>query len=331
MNTRTHTFTGFEELENRLLLSGDVSVVFDGGDLKIIGDGAANEIRVLDNNTGGLRVIGLNGTLINGAGKAFNSAAVNDVFVKTKGGNDLVEFRSKSTSGFVKMNTGAGDDKIVVEQEAAVSKNLVLNTSVGNDCIHISDSNIMGRANIYTRSGNDSVIIDAETTINRGLTLKMDVGNDKFRAENSTIKGKVFTDLGDGDDREGLFDMLFTSTHVWNGGNGADLIVVNNSELRGSVTVLAGAGADTVIVQDDLYGRNSRQNLTVDTGTGNDFVLATGNTFRSNGVVDGGANIDNLSESGNTFIGDIGDQNFEGTAAPANVGSLVNSVRNFSC
>ena len=334
MKTTSNALTGFEELETRLLLSGDVSVILDSGNLTITGDALANDIRILDNNQGGIRVLGLNGTLINGASTAFNSGAdsVADVTASMKGGDDFVQFRADQATGIVKIITSAGADKVTVDSRAIIAKTLSVNTGTGDDCVKISDSDVLGRGVIVTGAGNDKVIIDAETTIAKGATLKTGDGNDKFRAENSTVKGKVLVDLGTGNDREGLFDMLFTGDHSWSGDDGVDVIVVDNTEFKRNVTVLGGTGRDYVIVTNNIFGRTSADTLSVDTGGGNDFVVATDNTFNSDGLVDGGVGAnDNLSESGNTFIGTIDDVNFEGTVAPTNITQLTNSVLNFNC
>lgn len=334
MKITSNALTGFEELENRLLLSGDVSVVLASGDLTITGDALANDIRILDNNINGIRVIGLNGTLINGSAAAFNSGAspAEDVTVSMKGNADQVLFRSKNTTGNVRIFTAGGADRVIVDGESVVGKTLNINTGPADDCVKISDSDVVGRTIIQTAAGDDKVIIDAETILSKGATLKTGDGNDKFRAENSTVKGKVVVELGDGNDREGLFGMLFTGQHSWDGGAGVDVIVVDNTKLRKDVTVLGGTGRDYVIVSNNVYGRTSADTLSVDTGGGNDYVVAKDNTFKSDGLIDGGAGAgDNLSESGSTFIGTIDDVNFEGSVAPTNITQLTNSVLNFNC
>ena len=61
----------FQKLEDRNLLAGDVTVFIDSSSLFVTGDAQANQIQIVGTLNGSARVIGLDGTTINGGTAAF--------------------------------------------------------------------------------------------------------------------------------------------------------------------------------------------------------------------------------------------------------------------
>ncbi|MCU0713951.1 MAG: hypothetical protein MUC43_17975, partial [Pirellula sp.] len=57
---------GFESLERRALMAGDVFVAIEGELLRVEGDNLANQVTLAQTSTGDLVVSGQNGTTING-------------------------------------------------------------------------------------------------------------------------------------------------------------------------------------------------------------------------------------------------------------------------
>ena len=73
-----------EKLEEKIALAGNVWAEFAGDNLNIRGDADANDIEILNDAEGGVRVVGVNGTQVNLSGDGFFSTGaqvVDKVFV----------------------------------------------------------------------------------------------------------------------------------------------------------------------------------------------------------------------------------------------------------
>ncbi|RXJ80097.1 immunoglobulin-like domain-containing protein [Arcobacter sp. F2176] len=183
---------------------------------------------------------------------------VNASSITTDKGNDTLEFQSLNNGKNI--NTGDGDDKVVVNQSSSAN-------------IQLGEGD-----NTYTVAG----------SLNQGST-QAGLGDDTFIVNQGTNETTV--NLGDGDNTISVGESLNRS-NVSTGSGNDTLIVGNNSDAN---TISTGAGDDIVQfngnVQDtkvDLGDGNDTINLSSDSDV----------NFNINTVIDGGKGQDTLHFSG---------------------------------
>src|SRR5580700_11193475 len=111
-----------ERLEDRTLLSGNVTATVTGaGNLLVVGDAKGNEILIQSTSGGALQVSSLDGTTtINGGSSPFSTTGVTgNVAVFMKQGADVVDVGGTGMLTTLPKNlfvdTGSGDDTVDVE------------------------------------------------------------------------------------------------------------------------------------------------------------------------------------------------------------------------
>jgi hypothetical protein len=187
----------FERLEDRTLLSGNVTaIVTSGGNLQVVGDAKDNQIVIQSTSTGALQVSSLDGTTtINGGNTPFTTSAVTgDVDVFMKQGADVVDVGGEGTLTSLPHNlivdTGPGDDTVAVEN-ASIGGSVALFGGVGSDTFTVGSSeseapvSVSGSVFIIggTGSGNTIAVFDADITgdlkiFGRGSNDQIQVGFD---------------------------------------------------------------------------------------------------------------------------------------------------------
>jgi hypothetical protein len=130
-----------ETLENRRLLSGNVTAVFDGTTLIIKGDNKSNQIEIFGSGTPGYNIATSGGTTVNG-----QSGTVDDpVFIATGG---IVP---------ISIDMGNGDDEVRVS--SVFTKDLSIATGNGDDLVVLSGVGVTGNLDVNTGNGDDTVDI----------------------------------------------------------------------------------------------------------------------------------------------------------------------------
>jgi hypothetical protein len=223
-----------ETLENRSMMAGNVNAYMSGGDLYVVGDDAANYVRVLGQSNGTVTVVGdFTGgayTKINGRlGGSANFRITDDVEVYLYGGNDAIEFGnstgySPKVADEAYISGGAGNDWIRVHH-IQTGRDLRINTGSGKDdtyvgaanigddlaiydptniysgdfdSIGINSSTIRDEIQITTRGGNDNVGITVSKADD--LFVSLGAGNDSFSFTQSTQRTHFSIDGGSGYD-----------------------------------------------------------------------------------------------------------------------------------
>ena len=139
---------GFEQLEDRALLAGNVAAQFTGGMLRLSGDAAGNQVLVERTASNQVRLSSLDGTTtINGsAGPVLLSGVPSSVSLSAGDGDDVFRFRgvgdgSFFVSGQANLNMGNGNDTLDLSR-FHVNRTLVLHAGTGNDTVDIRRSSI---------------------------------------------------------------------------------------------------------------------------------------------------------------------------------------------
>ena len=254
---------GFEALEDRVLLAGNVTVAFNAaGDIVVTGDNAANEIQFEDNDgDGSYTIVGLNGTTVT------SSAAVIAANIFDADDDNAMSMGAGLAAGdTLIVNLGKGNDYLgVIDRDSGgdltVGINFTVNMGAGDDYVYIGrdvdDGINFGNVKIDLGAGND------------GLEMH------EFYADTLDVKA------GDGDDNLdiGDFDAGSVSLSV---GAGNDGIYLHEFGAN-SVVVSGGAGNDDMLIEDANMGA-----INIDLGAGNDFFEMYG--FSANSVSLSGGN-----------------------------------------
>ncbi len=96
---------GFENLERRAMLAGNVAVSFDSGALCLNGDAKGDQFVVHQQSNGDWTVTGVNKTKIGGQ-KSQTFSEVESISIKTLGGNDAIGVAGGCLPGPLCISTG---------------------------------------------------------------------------------------------------------------------------------------------------------------------------------------------------------------------------------
>ena len=157
----------FEMLETRRLLAGDVTATFDGGTntFSVIGDNKANQI-VVEAETTGFNVTGLNGTTVNGsaAPQFIPTPGFANLAISLGNGEDDLLLQSGPGIGYlsalnVNVDTGNGDDNVEVHfgpSQAWISNDLTIDTGNGDDDVALTGAFSVFDLNVNLGNGADT-------------------------------------------------------------------------------------------------------------------------------------------------------------------------------
>lgn len=315
-----HRRFGFEQLERREVLAGNVTAVIDGGNLVITGDSGNNNIVISRGPLGQVIVAGgTEGgaigteTQINGSvAPAILSGFAVDVLINMGDGNDRVVITDFTSSNVINAYLGGGDDVFLLQSRSEPALPFTRNDAAP---VTYADVSTIGSVIVYANSGNDTFgMFDA--SIGGDLIFYGDVGNDTFIADGTTtadavVQRAVLVDMGFGDDiftaerisvRDGftLFDggatvgstVTLTSLNVDRDVRmylsiGADNVVIRGEDnganrfFADDLVVFTGHTADTVTIENALV-----TNLTLDTGAGDEGNGFFGIELRNLAVTD---------------------------------------------
>lgn len=293
---------GFERLERREVLSGDVTATIDGGNLIITGDASNNNIVITRGAAGQVVVAGGTdagpGTETNvngGVTAAVLTGHTGDILIDMRAGNDRVVITNYVAPGVINATLGAGDDTFALQSRSVASLPFTRNDAVavtygevraesvftfangGNDAFAMYDANINGDVIFYGDFGNDTFTMEGATVtdsfVARAVLVDMGWGEDTVTATRTTIRDS-FT-LYDGGATVGS-NVTLTSLAVDRHVRMYLSIMTDNVVIRGEDNGLNRFRADDLVVftgdtRDDVMIENAiLTNLTVDTGAGDE-------------------------------------------------------------
>lgn len=213
-----HAQLGFEQLEDRVMLAGNVSAFISGGNLRINGDSLGNEVLVERAGATSVRLTPEAGTTVNGSALPVTLGGFRFGIVLTaNGGDDEFRFAGTAASPFrvlgnVVLSMGAGND-VLEFTSFWPHRNLTINTGTGNDQIAAA-RNLEGP--------------------NQSTGVALVVGKN------------VAIATGTGDDEVLLDRSYFARTFVFNAGPGNDTLDIRFSHFRHSTVLNGAAGFDTL-------------------------------------------------------------------------------------
>ena len=294
--TMSMNLNGFEALEDRVLLAGNVTASINTltGAWTITGDGAANGVSIVDTDgdANGLYEIETDATT--------NLTLVVDGVATNLGlGANSGNIPVAPTS--VVINLGAGNDEFfLVDSEISGyfdngALNLTINAGDGNDVVDIGgagDINL-GNVSIDGGKGNDELYVYTLNAI--ALSVAGGAGDDyfdiyDFEADRVNASGGAGNDtiyLGDFD-----ADIVAVS-----GGAGNDYIVIYDADMVG-LYVDGGAGFDIVVIDNIRVDRTS-----IKMDGNNDLVEIFDSSFYDSFDLKGGAKADRVTIGNSEFLG----------------------------
>lgn len=157
------------------MMAGDVSVSVSHGDLKIDGDNAGSELVISSGaNPGEFRIVGGNGTTINGLAELTVSGVADDVRIELRDGNNRIGIVDIEVLDDLRIRMGAGNDKI-----------------------HVLSTDVTDRLNIRMDAGTDETLLQADA---RRANVDSGSGSDKVAIYFSSVQNRMSVRLGAGDD-----------------------------------------------------------------------------------------------------------------------------------
>ncbi|MBL4886256.1 MAG: peptidylprolyl isomerase [Planctomycetaceae bacterium] len=289
-----------ETLESRNLLSGNVMIELSGGNLKVVGDQADNNVLIISEN-GDLIARGIDGTTINGSDADFvlltgSTTIERDLFATMRGGSDTLTFSGMTVNRNVLAFGGSGNDKMGFN-DVAVGGHLRIYSQSGDDGIWLNDVSVDRSITVNSGIGNDTVFIDntqaAKSIVviapwgNNNLRLDhLDIGDDlviitgqkddNIELSNSVINDDLLIITGHGSDavRLSSVHVIDDATLILNGGND-QAIIGDGTAIDDDLLILAGAGSDSVEVENSVMVSDTNRQRSVASQTVDANVFTT--------------------------------------------------------
>jgi hypothetical protein len=288
---------GFESLERRALMAGDVFVAIEGELLRVEGDNLANQVTLAQTSTGDLVVSGQNGTTINGLPSVrFARAVINAAEIRMEGGDDTVVLRGLRLANDLFVDLGAGNDRLTSPATSPISvgANAAIYGEAGNDTVQLNRAKVFEDLYIDGGLGALSATV-TDASIDKSMTIVGDEANDSVSVVGSTIGLGLAIETKGGSDTVRVSQLsafnLFVNTDS-NGTVGRDVVNISNASVVEDISIFTGAGDDVVRMTS-----TSSNKVTVSLDQGNDRLEATDVVAATDIIFEGGAGFDTLLET----------------------------------
>jgi hypothetical protein len=328
MNPSTHS--SLESLEAKLAPAGLVTITLTtSGAMTVTGDGANNEIAIINNGNGSWSIQDLVGSAdtffsFNGSAPSSSSALTfiaTSIKVDLGAGDDSLYLGSLATSGSVSVKGGSGEDSIIL-QNCVIAGSLTLDAGSDlpgtNNGIAISSSVISGATSLKGSKGGDEFAFDTSKFFGT-VTVDAGDGGDLVSSKDTAYANNFNIRLGSGNDgiafdgrtdlAKGLNIDFGTGTFILSGQSTSSLFVA-----QGNVSITAATAAtDATSSFNPLATLTSiRGNFSLKTGNGQVSArfgsIAASSEMRVSGLTSitlGSANDDVFLESAVSFLGGL--------------------------
>jgi hypothetical protein len=278
---RKRFYPSFDCLESRTVLAGNVTISSSNGILSILGDAAANDIRVQSTAPGSITITGLNGTTLNGGAGPLTITNFNkNLSIRLNDGDDSVELIGLHVNKQANIDLGAGNNTLQISN-TTFEKEFTIRSGDGNDAISLTNVTLDKEFLLFTNGGADTVTLSGVTGL-KGEQIQTGAGADNITITGSTFAKAVGIDAGAGDDQIILADTVLGTGSQINGGPGNDLLGTQNVNLgrnshvsgvetpetslapvaaNDTLTVAAGASATVNLAANDQAAGGTTLNL----------------------------------------------------------------------
>ena len=255
-----------ENLEQRQMLAGDVSVALVGDSLNIFGDDSSNRIEIVSD--GSTVTVSGQGTDLNGQDDPLTFAASNIVnyFIEMSDGNDRVTITATNDSG----HAFGSQDVLCVVGETTGEGAIGIEMGKGNDQLNFIGQNsggfafFMNSLGVSTGDGNDRINFDLDGPNGIGarfMGISANAGNDRFSFSSGANTNGVFTER---------FGLLTDE-----GNDRIEFDIAGSGISTDDFTIGSGEGNDTISVEvynADGVGIEVHEDLVLEGGEGNDRI-----------------------------------------------------------
>jgi hypothetical protein len=308
MNRTTHRPT-LEQLDLRRMFAGDVTANLVGGQLWVLGDDAANTVSIESAGHQRIAVRGFH-TSVNGQQNAvaFFDGAPGSIKINLRGGHDLVRITNLVAPGNLQVAVASGDDEVVLGRDKLrgearfggspagplyVAGNVAVFAGAGNDLVYQSDAHMEGEGVVSLGAGDDTLFVQRPA----GSSANVDYGGDL-----SILPAE-------GDDVVDLLGLTVAGDLAVRDGQDRHYLVARSLDVHGQFRVKSAALADRI----DITATNVRQQLSIDSGAGNDRMRISAIVSRLNvnlGSGDDGLEIASAQITRTVVAGGDGDDVF---------------------
>ncbi|MEM7313095.1 MAG: hypothetical protein AAF497_08070 [Planctomycetota bacterium] len=278
-------FSGFELLESRQMMAGDVTVAMSAsGNMTLTGDNAGNIVRIEAATAGRIRVMGQSGTQIVLDGIRATSQLISidgattvdgvtnlkgNLRINMRGGNDRVYLDNVDVERNLNASMGTGHDQLRLDN-SRVQRGLTFLGGVGasDDVLAIRDSNVTGttRATFGQSSFSDYFHAD-DVSFEGNVIVSQTSGSATVIVENTSVEGRLTVNTGAASDYLSSFNLLAGQLSVSTGA-GNDNIEIYETDSQRTATITSGSGHDRLVINDAIF----HSHLNINTGLGDDEV-----------------------------------------------------------
>ncbi len=242
-------------------MAGDVDLFVSGGNLRIVGDSAANDISIVQTAAGKFSIVGndgesfrLDGVAV--AGTVSVSGITKTITMNLGRGNDAVSIAGLAdtvTASRLFVFTGPGADRVSVSS-ARFNGQLSISTGNGDsnadgDTVSVTDVKLTGPLIVETGAGNDSVAIDGVTARRAGVNTAQGEDTVTIAATSPVAFDTLLLSLGAATDSLTIGPgtlSLSKGRSRFVGGPGDDVLAGRDSLTPGSLARLAIDGFEGV-------------------------------------------------------------------------------------
>ncbi|MGF1633006.1 MAG: hypothetical protein ACFCVE_04080 [Phycisphaerae bacterium] len=233
---------GFETLEQRRLLAGDVTAVLEDGRLIVRGDEAANALVITrdEGDRDALRLVPQSGTTVNGSADPLVVEGVLwGIDVQLGGGDDELQVLIARVRRHITID---GGDRILV-RGTRTSGDLTLLGGAGDDTIEVRKGITQGHLTLDGQAGNDTTTVLWQDVLN-DLAVEDVVGASGVAVGNTRVEGVTRIVTGAAADDVSLDFNRFSGGALVDTAGGPDRLQVVRTAVRGEETITAGDGDD---------------------------------------------------------------------------------------
>jgi hypothetical protein len=306
---------GFQQLENRTLMAGNVTAAVQHHSLIITGDKLDNDIRVAQVAAGEYTVSGIT-TTVNGSTSAQTfSGMTGDVKINMNAGNDQVTIGSfahgVSLPGNLKINLGSGSDTVFLTKTTTAG-GVSITGSSGSKSLTFQTLDVGSPS---FNSGKNDCTIDLPNGSNISVQTNSDIERDL------TIKG---TGVGAGDAITLDSITVQRNTTIDTSKNQGDNINVDLVTIDGNFTIDGDDPGSEVVT---MFKTTIGDNLSIETGAGNDAVVLATSTVGKKASIETGAGDDLVRLGEVVTIFGLGPAFFDAEQISVNLGSGDDTLR----
>ncbi len=346
---------GFESLERRQMMAGDVEVKLDpfDGDLLVLGDGSPNAVDVRGTGVPGEVLITPlvdqatgQQTTVNGSSAPFVLSGVNTgLSVQMRGGNDEFYLRDYAFNSNGQIQGDQGADKLRIGNWVSygtagtgdVSFNGELYINEGQETLMTDGDYIfVGRVTvnerIHLRSGRGADYVEFYDVTIKGinmegfpyaLALNAEEEFDVVNIAYMTLHGKMKLDvdgLDHGNDVVSIITSVFYDEAYINAWEGSNTVALNANQFLSTLEIYSERGYDTIQITNSFC--NKKITITgVWQENGNDSVTISGNTISERLYIWMGGGNDTIVVTGNQIVtaGIYGSTGYDGIIVRYNI------------